>query len=130
MNAHTRKGALRRRYRMHEVPRCDSWRTDLRCNYSITPDNVERSRWTWRVWLEFRTDFGGNVRWMPSMIGYEGAFGSRHPAPNTVTGTTRTCDEAEQIVRAVINDVAQRRAANEALAMAQQSHGTTDQVAT
>ncbi len=128
---HTRKGALRGRYRMREVPPTEGlWRLDLRCQYTIKPDNVEMSSWSWRVWLEFLSEWEGKRSWRPSLIGYEGGWSSTHPAPNTVRGSTRTREEADQIVRAVIADVQERRAANEALAMAQQTHGTTDQVPT
>lgn len=132
MRLHRHNGDLRWRYRMREVPPCDSsWRIDIRCRYSINPDDVERSRWTWCVWLEFLENFGGEkARWMPSLIGYSEGATFKHPAPNTVQGHTRDQATAHEIVRAVIADVQKRRAEHEALAQARAAFGQRDEVST
>ena len=130
MRLHRRNGDLKRRYRMHEVPRTDSWRKDIRCRYTVEPDNVERSSWTWRVWLEFEhVKADGGTYWMVSLTGYSEGATFRHPAPNTVQGRTDDQGTADEIARAVVTDVLSRRAANEALAQAQEAFGSRGQVA-
>lgn len=116
---------MKRRYRIDDVPHvgAGSWQLDLRAQFSVEPVNVERSRWSWRVWLEFQTEWEGVRSWRPSPVGYDCGGG-----PHQIGGVERTQEAADLRVRECIEDVRRRRAENEALAMARSSGGHTGSV--